>query len=86
MSRRAVGAVGFRAGSEQAEHIAGAQVEGTLVGMEAVAVVPVDAVETEGDGRQQEGQQQKVWPPQAMQGGRNQGQERCHGSVGWLSR
>ena len=74
------------AGGEQAEHIAGAQVEGTLVGMKAVAVVPVDAVETQGEGRQQDGQQEKIWPPQAMQGGGNQGQERCHGSVGRLSR
>ena len=33
-------------GREQAQHVAGSHVEGALVGMESVSLIPVYAVET----------------------------------------
>ena len=54
---------------ERPEHIVGAQVKGTLVGVEPVTVVPIYAVETQGQRRQEQRWQQKIRPPQQTPGG-----------------
>ena len=64
MGRRAVRPILMGPGREQAQHVAGPHVERPLVWMETVSLIPVDAVEAERQGCNEQCQQQKIGPPQ----------------------
>ena len=54
---------------EHTEHVVRPQVERALIRVESVAVVPVDAIQAQGQRGDQQGGQQKIRPPQPAQGG-----------------